>query len=222
MPRNLPLCPDNENCYKSKLIALPCSVNVRFIAKVHGVMHMNSKLIIAGIMAGVIAATITGAVVSFGNTNLATAQMSGGHMMDSGSMGGMMEGSGGQTGAGSMMTQNYPGSIHEQCGGSMGNMPPHYCEPIYKTMSSVKGIRVSAVEPMGDKSLMVTLQQISSMADATTERVIVVGGSGDLAGGVVVDAGWDGTTTVDLNLTGTGSIYDHHGGLSIHLFPYTG
>jgi hypothetical protein len=180
---------------------------------------MNTRFIMAGILAGVIAATITGAVVSLGSSDTATAQMSGGHTMDSGSMGGMSGGAGGQH-----MLLNYPGAVQEQCGGEghVGSMPPTYCEPIYKTMSSVKGIRVSAVEPMGDKSLMVTLQQISSMADATTERVIVVGGSGDLAGGVVVDAGWDGTTTVDLNLTGTGSIYDHHGGLSIHLFPYTG
>jgi hypothetical protein len=186
---------------------------------------MNTKLILAGIMAGVIAATLTGAIISLGNNELASAQMSSGQMggmMDSGSMGGMMGSSSGQMGTGSTMMQNYPGTVHEQCGGSMGTMPPHYCEPVYQTMSSVKGIRVSNVEVMDDKSLMVTLQQISSMAPATTDRIIVVGGSGDLAGGVVVDAGWDGTTTVHLNLTGIGTIYDHSDGLSIHLFPYTG
>jgi len=41
-------------------------------------------------------------------------------------------------------------------------------------------------------------------------------------GGVVADAEWDGTAAVQLNLTATGSIYDHHDGLRIDMFPQTG
>lgn len=178
---------------------------------------MDTRLTLIAVVAGVIAATAIGAILSLGNTDLASAQMSG-HSMDSGSMG-MSSGSG-MSGGGSM--QHLPGMIREQSGhGQGGDMPPQYCEPVYKTMSSVKGIRVSSVEVMDDRTLMVTLAQTGSMAEATTERITVVGGGGDLAGGVIIDAGWDNTTTVHLNLTGTGTIYDH-GSISVHLFPYTG
>lgn len=198
---------------------MPRSVHLYLVAVTKGNVIMNERTLLIGFLAGAIVATVTGVAVSLGNSEAATAQMSGGHAMDSGNMGGM---TGGASMGGGQMMQHYPCMISEQCGGSMGGMPPHYCEPVYKTMSSVKGIRVSNVDLMDDNSLMVTLQQISSMAEATNERIIVVGGGGDLAGGIVVDAGWDGTTTVHLNLTGTGSIYDRHDGLSIHLFPYTG
>ena len=47
---------------------------------------MDTKLIVIAIMIGAVAATITGTVISFGNADLSSAQMSGGHMMDQGGM----------------------------------------------------------------------------------------------------------------------------------------
>ncbi len=175
------------------------------------------KLIFAGILAGVLASVI--AAIAY-NQN-ATAQMSGHDM--GGSMGGSMDQGmmSGSMDAGSMGgMQHMPGMVQDMCHDA-GDMPPHYCEPMYHTMTSVKEVKVSNVEPTGDRSLMVTLRETYSMSDGVTKKVVVVGGSGDLAGAVIVDAGWKGTTTVQLNLEGSGSIFDHQG-MNVHIFPYTG
>jgi len=137
--------------------------------------------------------------------------MSGGSMggMSGGSMGGMMGGSMG----------GMPGETHQMCQPA-GDMPPHYCEPTYHVMSSVKGIEISKVTPMDDTEVMITLREIVP-SDGVSQKLMIVGGSGNLAGGITVDAGWSESTMVHLPLTGSGTIYDRTG-MHIHVFPYTG
>ena len=134
-----------------------------------------------------------------------------------GSMGGMSSMGGG----GSMGGMNMPGTLHEMC--HMGNdMPPHYCLPSYNVMSSVQGVKVSAVSPLNNNSLDITLQQLNTMSNATTtQKIVVVGGGGNLAGGTIVNPDWKTNTQVHLKLQGSDSIYDLSG-IHIHLFPYTG
>jgi hypothetical protein len=175
------------------------------------------KLILAGILAGVLASVI--AAVAYNSQN-ATAQMMG-HDMGGGSMGTMDHGSMGSMSTGSMTgMQHMPGMVQDMCHDA-GDMAPQYCEPMYHVMTSVKEVKVSNVEPTGDRSVMVTLRETYAMSDGVTKRVVVVGGSGDLAGAVLVDAGWKGTNTVQLNLEGSGSVFDHQG-MYVHVFPYTG
>ncbi|MGA9842055.1 MAG: hypothetical protein WBP64_12705 [Nitrososphaeraceae archaeon] len=132
-------------------------------------------------------------------------------------MGGMSSMGGG----GSMGGMNMPGTLHEMC--HMGNdMPPHYCLPSYNVMSSVQGVKVSAVSPLNNNSLDITLQQLNTMSNATTtQKIVVVGGGGNLAGGTIVNPDWKTNTQVHLKLQGSDSIYDLSG-IHIHLFPYTG
>jgi hypothetical protein len=138
----------------------------------------------------------------------------------SGMSGGMDMGSGGGGGG---MQHSLLGMVQEMChpSGEGGDMPPHYCEPHYVTMSSVKGIRISAVEPMSDNAVMVTLNEIGSMTNGTTQRIVVVGGGGDLAGASLVDAGWNDSTTVHIEFNGNGTIYNQRS-MHFHLFPLTG
>ncbi len=136
--------------------------------------------------------------------------------MGGGSMGGMSS-----MGGGSMGGMNMPGTLHEMC--HMGNdMPPHYCLPSYNVMSSVQGVKVSAVSPLNNNSLDITLQQLNTMSNATTtQKIVVVGGGGNLAGATIVNPDWKANTQVHLKLQGSDSIYDLSG-IHIHLFPYTG
>jgi hypothetical protein len=127
------------------------------------------------------------------------------------------EGHGGK--GGGMHGQAVPGAVEQKCHG-MGDMPPHYCEPSYKVMSSVRGVRVSAVTPAGDTAVMMTLQELNAMAPGVGQGLVVVGGTGDLAGAAVVQPGWKQTTTVHLTFTGDGSIYSQ-GAMHIHVFPLT-
>lgn len=182
------------------------------------------KLILAGIAAGVLTSVI--AAVAYNSQN-ATAQMMGG--MGTGSTGTMDHSMMGSTGSmgmmdhgmgtGSMPMQYMPGMVHDMCqwGGDMSQ----YCEPMYHVMTSVKEVRVGDVEPTGDKSVMVTLRETYAMSEGVTKRVVVAGGSGNLAGAVIVDAGWKGTNTVQLNLEGNGTVFDHQS-MHVHVFPYTG
>lgn len=177
------------------------------------------KLILAGIAAGVLTSVI--AAVAYNSQN-ATAQMMG-HDMGTGSMGAMdhgtMMGGTGSMGAGMQGMQYMPGMVHDMCqwGGDMSQ----YCEPMYHVMTSVREVKVGDVEPTGEKSVMVTLRETYAMSEGVTKRVVVVGGSGDLAGAVIVDAGWKGTNTVQLNLEGNGTVFDHQS-MHVHVFPYTG
>jgi hypothetical protein len=74
---------------------------------------------------------------------------------------------------------------------------------------------------MGDKSVMVTIHEINSMTNGTTQRIVVVGGGGDLAGASLVDAGWNDSTTIHIEFNGNGTIYNQQG-MRFHLFPLTG
>ena len=153
--------------------------------------------------------------------------------MDGGSsgMGGGMSdddghGSSGMGGGGhGMMMMNVPGFVQQMC--HMGkDMPPLYCEPNYKVMSSVKGLKISNVNPINDNELQVVINSINSVSNATTtttgqQNIVVVGGGGDLAGSTVLDiTGGSQKITTELKLIGSGSIYNlEH--IHLHLFPLT-
>ena len=136
-----------------------------------------------------------------------------------GSMGGSMMGDT----SGSMMSGyggNYPGVVQQMCHPE-GNMPPHYCEPSYMVMSSVRGLSISTVDAVSDNEVMLTVKQIGSSAGTVSKKLVVVGGSGNLAGAIVIDGNWTKSTMVHLKFDGPGTIYDQ-GQMHIHLFPYTG
>ena len=138
-------------------------------------------------------------------------------------MGGMEHGGGqGMSGMGGMgdNTGNTPGMIKEMC--HMGeDMPPHYCEPAYHVMSSVKGIRINDVFPVNDKELELEIQNMNRDANVTNHDIVIVGGGGgSLAGASVIQGGWNNSTQGYLKLDGSGSIYDLNS-VHIHLFPLT-
>jgi len=167
-----------------------------------------NKNILFGILAG-----ITTAVIVSTLTSTSVAQM--GSSMG-GSMGGSMD-MGGSMGhnMGSM-----PGVVQQMCH-DQGNMPPHYCEPSYMVMSSVRGITISAVDAVSDKEVVLTVKQIGSGAGQMSQKMVLVGGTGDLAGSTLIDEGWERSKVVNLKLDGAGTIYDH-GEMHLHLFPYAG
>jgi hypothetical protein len=158
-----------------------------------------------------------------------------GHGMDGGGSSGMGGGMGDDDGHGSsgmgggghgmMMMMNVPGFVQQMC--HMGkDMPPLYCEPNYKVMSSVKGLKISNVNPINDNELQVVINSINSVSNATTtttgqQNIVVVGGGGDLAGSTVLDiTGGSQKITTELKLIGSGSIYNlEH--IHLHLFPLT-
>ncbi len=144
----------------------------------------------------------------------------GGHGMNGGGSSGM-GGEGG--GHGMMMMMNVPGFVQQIC--HTGNdMPPHYCEPNYNVMSSVKGLKISNVNPINDKELQVVISNINSVSNATTttgqQNIVVVGGGGDLAGSTVIDISGSQKITTELKLIGFGSIYNLEK-VHLHLFPLT-
>ncbi|MGZ8891101.1 MAG: hypothetical protein ACXW0J_06845 [Nitrososphaeraceae archaeon] len=144
----------------------------------------------------------------------------GGHGMNGGGSSGM-DGEGG--GHGMMMMMNVPGSVQQKC--NIGkDMPPHYCEPNYSVMSSVKGLKISNVNPINDNELQVVISNMNSVSNATTttgqQNIVVVGGGGDLAGSTVIDIPGLQKITTELKLIGSGSIYNLEK-VAIHLFPLT-
>jgi len=123
-----------------------------------------------------------------------------------------------------MMT-NVPGSVQQIC--NMGkDTPPSYCEPTYHVMSSVKGFKISSVNPINDTELQVVIENINSISNATTTmgqpNIVVVGGGGDLAGSTVLDISGGGSQkiTTQLKLIGSGSIYNLES-MHLHLLPLT-
>lgn len=87
---------------------------------------------------------------------------------------------------------------NEMC--NMGeDMPPHYCEPSYQVMSSVKGVKISDVTILNDTSVMVTVGELNPMSNNTVEDIVVVGGGGDLAGSTILEGNWKQNTTSTLN-----------------------
>jgi hypothetical protein len=143
----------------------------------------------------------------------------GGHGMNGGGSSGM----GGEGGGHGMMMMNVPGFVQQKC--NIGkDMPPHYCEPNYSVMSSVKGLKISNVNPINDNELQVVISNINSVSNATTttgqQNIVVVGGGGDLAGSTVIDISGLQKITTELKLIGSGSIYNLEK-VAIHLFPLT-
>jgi hypothetical protein len=145
----------------------------------------------------------------------------GGHGMDGGGASGM----GGGGGAGHGMMMNVPGMVQQICHAGK-DMPPHYCEPNYNVMSSVKGLKISSVNPINDNELQVVIENINSMSNTTTpmgqQNIVVVGGGGDLAGSTVLDISGGGSQkiTTELKLIGSGSIYNLEK-VTLHLLPLT-
>jgi len=147
----------------------------------------------------------------------------GGDKGGAGEQGGKGGHGGGAEGGGhgmGMHKMSMPGSVMQMCK-EKGHMPPHYCEPAYKVMSSAKGIQISDVSPAGDQALMVTLTELNAMNPGVNQDLVVVGGTGDLAGAVIVKGGWKQNATVHLEFVGTGSIYNAEK-MPVHVFPLTG
>lgn len=126
---------------------------------------------------------------------------------------------GGGGGHGGGQGQASPGTIDQKCR-EPGDMPPHYCEPAYKVVSSARGIGIGAAAPAGDKAVMVTLRELNPMAPGVPQALVLVGGTGDLAGAMVIPGGWRQTQTVHLPFEGNDSIYNHQS-MHLHLFPLT-
>jgi len=165
-----------------------------------------------GIVAGVI---VSMAIVTSQDTSQVIAQMGGGMSgHDMGSSGGH-----GASGGHGMSGHTMSGMVHEMCHGP-GNMPPHYCEPTYHTMSSVKGVKISKVELLDDNSVIVTVKQIGIEAGTMNKDVVLVGGSGHLAGATVIEKGWQKSKVIEMYFDGMGTLYDHQK-LKLHLFPLT-
>ncbi|HSF49344.1 MAG TPA: hypothetical protein VLA74_01170, partial [Nitrososphaeraceae archaeon] len=143
--------------------------------------------------------------------------------------GGQGMGGGGSFGMGGggaghgMMVMNVPGAVQQICDTSK-DMLPSYCEPNYKVMSSVKGFKISTVNPIDDNELQVVIENINSMSNATTtmgqQNIVVAGGGGDLAGSTVLDIAGGGSQkiTSELKLIGSGSIYNLER-IYLHLLP---
>ena len=113
-----------------------------------------------------------------------------------------------------------PGQVVQMCH-EKGGKPPHYCEPGYKVVSSVRGVSITDVSPMGDTAVMVTMQAAGGSSHTVSQRLVLVGGGGDLAGAALVAGGWSGETTVHLDLQGNGTLYDQKS-MHLHVFPLTG
>ena len=176
-----------------------------------------SKGLLIGVIAGVLTSGILALSYDFSQVQ---AQMSmggsGGDMGHGSDSGSSMGGMGGPDGHG---IWNAPGTTHEQCHAGM-DMPPHYCEPYYKTMSSVVGVKISNVDPVDERTLRVTLKEISVATPGINNKISVSAGTGDLVGTAIVNGGWSGSTTVDIPLKGMGHIYNH-ASMSVHIFPVT-
>ena len=186
-------------------------------------MNVNRGLLI-GIVAGVV---VSSAIAFSSEGSQVDAQM--GSMGGGSSSGGMSHG--GDSSSGGMMTGGSgspsrhgvfygPGTIHQQCHKG-GDMPPHDCEPYYKTMSSVVGVKISSVEPVNEKTLQVKLKEIGIGGSGVNQDISVSAGAGDLVGTGIVPGGWSNTAIVDVPLKGMGHIYTHKS-MHVHVFPITG
>jgi plastocyanin len=146
----------------------------------------------------------------------------GGQGMGMSGMSGMEHDGGGQgmSGMSGMEhdSMDTPGMVKEMCH-MVEDMPPHYCEPSYQVMSSVKGVKVSDVAIINDTSLIVTVSELSPMFNSTVEDIVIVGGGGGLAGSTLLEGNWEQNATSTLNLVGTGSVYSTNK-LTVHLFPF--
>jgi hypothetical protein len=132
--------------------------------------------------------------------------------------GGGGQGMSGMSGGMEQDTGDTPGMIKEMC--HMGeDMPPHYCEPSYQVMSSVKGVKISDVAIVNDTSVMVTIKELNPMSNNTVGDIVIVGGGGELAGSTLLEGNWKQNITSTLNFVGSGSVYSTNK-LTTHLFPF--
>lgn len=178
-----------------------------------------SKGLLIGIIAGVL---VSGALTLSYDLSQADAMSGMSGMGGSDSSGGMSMGSdGGMMGGGPSKHGVFygPGTTHQQCHKG-GDMPPHYCEPYYKVMSSVVGVKVSNVDPVDEKTLRVTLRELGVASTGINQKISISAGAGSLVGTAVIDGGWSGVTTVDVPLKGMGHIYTHKS-MHVHIFPIT-
>ena len=177
-----------------------------------------SKGILIGIVTGVLTSGAFALSYDFSQVDAMSGMGgSGGMSSDSSSgsgMGGMMGGGPSKHGL-----WYGPGTVHQQCHKG-GDMPPHYCEPYYKAVSSVVGVKISNVDPVNEKTLRVTLKEISVANPGVNQKISLSAGAGDLVGTAVVNGGWSGSTMVDVPLNGMGHIYKH-GSMHVHIFPVT-
>ncbi len=120
---------------------------------------------------------------------------------------------------GGMGMMQMPGHTMPMCGDMMGM--PHYCEPSYMVVSSVLGVKIVDVMPMGGKTLMFTLKTYGPLAGKATPKLAIVGGGKGLAGATTVDAGWKDGAAVHLEMEGAGDVYASPS-LHLHAFPLTG
>ena len=116
-----------------------------------------------------------------------------------------------------------PGMVQQVCHSGNG-MVPHYCEPTYKVMSSVKGLKILDVDPISDNQLQVVVSYFNNISNtlANNPNIVVVGGGGDLAGSTIisVEPSSNQKITAELNLVGGGSIYNIEK-IHVHLFLLT-
>ena len=180
---------------------------------------IHRPLISALVCAGALALAAPGALAQVDHSSHGGA--TGAETSDAGKSGGK---SGGMSGSKGMKKGGghggKPGQVMQMCH-DMGSMPPHYCEPSYKVMTSVRGVSISDVSPMGDTAVMVTLKAAGGSMHTISQRLVIVGGSGGLAGAKSVAGGWSDQTVVHLNLQGSGTLYDQKS-MNLHIFPLTG
>ena len=129
------------------------------------------------------------------------------------------QGGQGMSGMGGMMEHSAPGSVNQVCSVE-DHMPPHYCEPSYQVMSSVKGVKITDVTIVNDTSIVLTVRELNPTSNNTVGDIVIVGGGGDLAGSSLLDGNWNESTTAIINFVGTGSVYSTDR-LMIHLFPFS-
>ena len=178
------------------------------MTQMHGSQSANGQMGGSGGMGGMM-----GGMGGSGGGHGSSDSSGGGHG-SSGGMGGMMGGGGGPSRHGVFYG---PGTLHQTCH-MTGDMPPHYCEPYYKAMSSVMGVKISNVEPVNEKTLRVTLSELSVDKPGINKDITVNIGAGSLSGTEMVPGGWNGKTTVDVALDGMGNIYSHKS-MHVHIFP---
>jgi len=131
------------------------------------------------------------------------------------------EGHGGKGGGGHGKHGDVPGMVEQVCREG-GGMPPKYCAPSFKVMSSVPGLQIADAGPVGDRVLWVKLGDLGAQQGAPFPRsVVIVGGGGELAGATVVNGGWQQQTTVRLALEGSDTLYGTRS-IHLHAFPLTG
>ena len=183
-------------------------------------MHIQiSHFVLIALGIGIVSTVFSGSDQSF-PVEFANAQATGQGGGTGGGGQGMSMGMSGMGEGGHGMMMNVPGIVKQMC--HVGtDMLPHYCEPNYAVMSSVKGLKISNVNPISDNELQVVINNMNAVSNATDQQnIVVVGGGGDLAGSTVLDIAGLQKITTELKLIGSGSIYSL-GKIHLHLFPLT-